>query len=226
VVDTVKNGGSAAGQGQKKSLHAPSTPSDSRRKRSIALIALSLAGIVFVWLWRHCGGDVAPNEAERSAAPLAQINTAASNSSEVSTERPLKASVPAAPPTIAKHQTEPRSYSEAFRLRGVERIRKRWEEGTPDRSWSRREFDAMNAEFANKGIHGVVSSADCRSTLCIVTMKFATGIAAQGVYLIEHAGDNDVFTHFVQDGDQTVVSYFIAPIGVIIQQIMDGPREP
>jgi hypothetical protein len=223
----VKSGASAAGQAQKKSLRAPSAPSSSRRKRSIALISLGLAGIVVVWLWRQCGGDVAPQNPERSAALLAPINTAISTFSADWTDaaRPPEASVPTAPATTAKHQTEPRSYSDAVRLRGVERIRKRWQEGKPDRSWSRRELHDMNAEFTNKGIHGVVSSVDCHSTLCIVTMKFATGIDAQGVYLIEHAGDNDVFTHFVQDGDQTIVSYFIAPIGFIIQQIMDGPRE-
>jgi hypothetical protein len=117
---------------------------------------------------------------------------------------------------------EPESYQEAHTLRGVDRLRKRWEQGAPDAAWNQSALDNINSELRAHELDGTVSDISCRSTLCLATMKFSNDRDALEVYSIEHPDKNDRFAYFVREGDGWVVLYFLAPVGVSMTPIIDG----
>ena len=82
--------------------------------------------------------------------------------------------------------------------------------------------DNIDSELRAHALDGRVAEVDCRSTLCIATLKFSNERDAVQVYEITHPDQNDRFVYFTADGDGLTVLYFMAPPGVNLSAYMDG----
>jgi hypothetical protein len=123
-------------------------------------------------------------------------------------------------PVLRQDPMEAQNYREALTIRQVQLAQLTWKLGRPDNEWTARMTQHVKEQFSKHDIRGTITSVECRTTLCRVTMEFASYESMSTVDSVIPPEHSDGISARYADGDRKFLRYYFAPAGVGMRDVI------